>query len=210
MKKEILVLAAGLALSTGVAAQEQPGFYLGASLGMTETDAGPFIRDITDALTSAGFSNVRASAEESAVTYKALAGYQINRNLAVEVFYAGLGSYSGSAEAVLAGTNRGGDAKVEVSAMGIDLLGKVPFDRNVSGFAKIGVFQWESKTTAAAAGRTATSENDGTDVKVGLGIDYMATPNVRVRLEGEYYNMKYSTFEDLGVGVLTVGLLYQF
>jgi OOP family OmpA-OmpF porin len=210
MKKNALALALGLALSAGAAAQEGPGFYLGGSLGMTETDSGPFVRDISSALTGAGFSNVRAGAEENAASYKFLAGFDVNRNLAVEVFHAYLGSYSGTVEAVRAGVNHGGDAKTDVSGIGIDLLGKVRLDPAVTGFAKIGYFQWESKTIAAAAGRTATVENDGGDVKLGLGLDYHVDRHLRIRVEGEYYNLKYSTFEDLPFGVLSVGLLYRF
>ncbi len=86
MKKGMLGLCLAVALSPAlVNAQGINGLYLGASAGKTELDVSSFDLDIDP--------SISLETDYTDTGFKVFGGTQINRNLAVEVFYTDFGQY---------------------------------------------------------------------------------------------------------------------
>jgi hypothetical protein len=74
-------------------AAEDTGFYIGGSFGAARMDAGSSARDLANLLTAVGFASADVRFSEESSAFKVLAGYQVNRNFAVEAYFADLGKY---------------------------------------------------------------------------------------------------------------------
>jgi OOP family OmpA-OmpF porin len=197
----------GLLGSSLAQAQDDRGFYLGGSVGLTKLDSGNTAQDTANSIVALGFSSAQVTVDESSKGFKVFAGYQFNRHLAVEGFYSDLGSFDVSIATTGPATSIAGD--VSVKGFGADLVGIYPASETVSIFGKVGVFSWDSDTSlrgtgGAAAGQSASASESGSDAKFGLGADWKLGKNVRLRTEWEYYNF------DTAVSMLSIGLLYRF
>ena len=203
---KLLAAAFALLFASCAWSQEEVGFYAGASFGATRADAGDSARDLRNDLVAIGFSSAQASIDESSTGYKIFAGYQLNRNFALEGYYAHLGEYDLSASTTGPVVNASGE--VEVKGFGIDAVAILPFNSALSGLARIGLFRWDADMNIRAVGpggtATGSDSDDGTDLKLGIGIEWKLGPQLRLRGELEYY-----TFDD-AITMLSVGLLYRF
>lgn len=196
----------GIALSPNVVAQEDTGFYVGGNFGFTRADTGTLADELRNDLVASGFSSANVSIDESDTGFKLLAGYQINRNFAIEAYYANLGTY-----ALTVGTTGpavAGNGELEVTGVGVDVLGMIPFRRGFSGFARVGLFRWDSDFSFRATGPGGTAStsgsDDGTELKFGVGVQWALTPNIRLRGEVEHYN-----FEE-AITMLSAGIVFRF
>lgn len=195
-----------LAFCTPSLAQERAGLYVGGNFGFTRSDSGTFERDVRNDLLASGFSTADVSADESDTGFKLIVGYQVNPNVALEAYYANLGKYSFRVNTTGPTVTGGGD--FEITGFGLDVLAMLPFNRSVSGFARVGFFRWdvEGRVFATGPGGSASDslEDDGSDVKFGLGVQWALSPNLSIRGEFEYYN-----FDDK-LMMLSAGVLYRF
>jgi len=202
------LLAAALALlcASTTWAQDDIGFYIGANFGATRLDAGDSARDLRNDLVAIGFSSAQASIDESGTGYRIFAGYQLSRNFALEGYYAHLGEYDLSASTTGPVVNATGE--VEVKGFGVDAVAILPFNSVLSGLGRIGLFRWDADMSIRAVGpagtATGSDSDDGTDLKLGVGIEWKLGPRLRLRGELEYY-----AFDD-AITMLSVGLLYRF
>jgi OOP family OmpA-OmpF porin len=196
----------GIALSPNVFAQEDAGFYVGGNFGFTRADTGTIGDELRNDLVASGFSSANVSIDESDTGFKLLAGYQINRNFAIEGYYANLGTYTLSVGTT--GPAVSGNGELEVTGVGVDALGMIPFGRGFSGFGRVGLFRWDSDFSfrATGPGGTASSSDsdDGTELKFGVGVQWTLTPNIRLRGEVEHYNF------DEAITVLSAGIVFRF
>lgn len=201
-----LFFIASIAATTGVGAQEETGFYIGANFGFTSIDAGNTEQDVRNSLQGLGFSSINVAFDESSTGFKILGGYQINPNVAVEGYYANLGTYDLSVSTTGPVVSGGGELKL--TGVGIDVLGMIPFGGSLSGFGRVGVIRWESEFDFSATGPGGTSgssgSDDGTELKFGLGVQWRLSPRLRIRAEWEYYNFEES------LNMLSLGLAYRF
>src|SRR5690349_14499654 len=134
MKARCVVAALGLAFA-GCAVAQEKGPYIFGSFGVTHIDSGSTAQDTADELTAAGFGGARASFDENSTGFKLGGGYRINKNFAVEGYYADLGKYDLSASVTTpAAVSVSGDLKV--TAWGADAVGLLPFGRHTA-FAKV-------------------------------------------------------------------------
>ncbi|MDF2867727.1 MAG: ompA [Gammaproteobacteria bacterium] len=129
MDKKLLVVAtvAAVALSSGVFAAEKQGFYVGVQGGASRADDGSSLKDTTERYRAYGYEW-----KEGGFGWRALAGYQINRNFTVE------GGYSRFADNNYK-VNGGYNLTQKVAAW--DLVGKAILpvgDGNFDIYAKAG------------------------------------------------------------------------
>lgn len=196
----------GTALSCNTFAQQEAGFYIGANFGFTRADTGTAADELRNDLLAIGFSSATVSIDESDTGFKLLAGYQINRNIAVEAYYANLGTYKFTAATT--GPTVTGSGEIEVTGIGVDVIGIMPFGGALSGFARVGLFRGESEASFTATGPSGTASDsgsdDGTDFKLGVGIQWAIGRNLGLRGEIEYYN-----FEE-AITMLSVGAIFRF
>ena len=187
-------------------AAEEPGLYIGGNFGWTRIDAGTSVRDLENELLAAGFASANAELDEKSTAVKILGGYQINPNLAVEAYLANLGQYDLSLRTT--GPTVAGSGEVRLRGFGFDFVGLLPLTGSLSGLGRVGLFSWETKTRFSATDGATTSEDsgsdDGTELKVGIGLEWKVGPAIRLRGEIEYYNF------DERVTVLSFGLIYRF
>lgn len=195
------ITAAAFALPA--AAQMSIGnLYLGASLGQSKAK---------DACEGANIS-----CDDKDTAWRLFAGYQFNRNLAIEAGYADLGKSTASATEFVPGIGTiRADAKFEASAWDLAAVGILPLASQFSIYGKLGIYYGEVKAsgtgTAGALVVPVSAKDTTTDLTFAFGAGFDITRNFGLRAE-------YQKYKDMGgndtgksdVDVLSIGVLYRF
>jgi hypothetical protein len=161
------------------------GFYAGGGLGYNQVDLK------TEQLKISGGD----------LSYTLFAGYQFPQYsfLPFDTFFALEGGYMdlGTIDDQALG------AKFELDVHGFDLyaVGYLPVTRRIDLFGKAGVFLWDAKVKADGA---TVDDDDGTDLAVGVGIEYRTGKAYSARLTVESLDMLD------GAWVATLAGTYQF
>lgn len=175
-----ITAAAALALLSTTAVQAAD-FYAGVNLGASRWS----VADMP------GFT-----IDKSDTGYKLVLGSQFTPNIGAELGYVSLGTAKFSG---------GGTGEIKGSGWFADLVGTLPLTGNLSGFAKLGVFNGKAK----ASGAGGTASDSGTDVKYGLGLSYALSKSVDLR--GEWERYRFNLSGDKGdVDLLSVGVTVKF
>lgn len=96
---------------------------------------------------------------------KAFAGYNWRRDLGVEVAFVDLGDF--------------GPAKLQQNGLSVHVLGYLPLSSSIDLLGRIGLFDWEVRTSSAS--------DSGTDLSYGLGAELRVSKQVMLRAEWETY-----------------------
>lgn len=205
-----LALGGFIALAVPLAhAQDMtPHNYWGASIGTSRAksdDAG-----LATVLPS-GVSATGISRDNSDQSYKLFGGHQFNRNLALEGGYFNLGKTDFSANTAPAGT-LGGQRRVQ--GINLDLVGTLPVTERFAFLGRVGAQYARSKAsysgTGAASGVSTGDSNSGTNMKLGLGVQYAITPAVWVRGEIERYRVKALAGHGRNIDTATISVVFPF
>ncbi|MBA2777618.1 porin family protein [Billgrantia kenyensis] len=173
--------AASLLIASGAQAQthyepHERYAYLGLGTGFSSLEND---RDEVDNFIESGGRNF--SIDDDGNVWKGFAGYQFNRYLAVEAFYADLGRVR------LRGTD-GASADLESTAYGASVVGQLPVTDWFTPFAKIGAASWETEVRGNLGDTDLTlQDNDGFDPVYGLGAQFNINP-ILIRAEYERYD----------------------
>ena len=169
--KNKLIVAAALALSSGVAAAqsgEKTGWYAGLDLGYSRL--GISGSDIDGALANQSIAG-STSIDQSDKSYGVSGGYRFNRNFAAEAAWESLGSYSYNSPTATDTIN----GKLKANAVSLSALGIYPFTRNWSAYGKLGVARTSADLTAGSTTGASTVSNassSGTGWLLGGGLTY--------------------------------------
>jgi OOP family OmpA-OmpF porin len=177
--KKILLATALIAGMASQAAMADSAFYVGGSVGQTEIDY-------------AAFPGLTVT-DDSDTSWKLFAGYNFNKNVALEFAYQDLGDSTVDLSGV--------PVSVDGDAVSLAVLGKLPLGEKAEVFAKLGVARLDANVDAAGIGSVSDSESD---VLYGLGFNYNVTDTVDVRLEWERMD-----FEDQ-IDTVSLGVSYHF
>jgi OOP family OmpA-OmpF porin len=165
-----LILAAASAIASAPATAqyalgEEPGFYAGATLGVNGDDE---------------------------IAWRALLGYQANRNFAVEAGYHDLGKHN------IAGF------PLESTAVEVLGVGRLPLNEQAALYGKAGLYRSTSKGGGA-------NERQH-DITFGVGFEYALSNNVAARAEWQRYrSMGGGAIGQSGdLDFYGVGLCYRF
>ena len=173
-----IAVCAALASLPSYAQLANSGLYIGGNVGPTKyrgDDIGGFTTDRSD---KGG---------------KLYAGYEFTPNVALELGYADLGSYTSAI------------GSADGQGAFLDVVGKVPFTPQLSGIARLGAFNGKVDGTLAGFEDSATK----TTPKVGLGLQYDFTKNVALR--GEWERYRFEAFgEKSNVDLATIGVKFRF
>lgn len=181
MKKIAAVVLLSTVVATPVFAADE-GFYAGFNVGRTTSNV-----TVTGAATA-----------NKATVAGILAGYQYNKNLAIEVEYTGAGKF-----------NSPGNLTGKTDALSLSAVGIMPMSDAFSVYGKLGLAR--TTTTATAAAATGKSR---TGLTYGLGLQYNVTPAVGIRAGYDRYDS-----EITGAGVTggkfsnnkwSVGAVFKF
>lgn len=216
MKKFIAAALLSVAVAPAFAAPTaDSGYYLGVSAGSARAKSDVSAAQFDADLAGNGITS-QSTLDETDTGFKLFAGYQYNKNLAVEFGYVDLGKpieLNSVVTAPAAGTVK---ATIKNNGWNLDVVGIAPIDDAFSVFGKIGLYV--SKTTldvsgsgggAAAAYSASKTE---TSPKFGLGANYAFTKNVGARIEWERYNKlgDNNTTGEGDVDLWSFGVVFKF
>jgi OOP family OmpA-OmpF porin len=181
MKKIAAVLLSAVISAPAFAADE--GFYAGITLGNGKPNVAP---------------TAQALSKSSNFIYGGLAGYQYNKNLAVEAQFTGAGK----------ATDIAGNT-VKADALSLTAVGLLPLSDSFELLGKLGVAS--AKTTSSAGATNLGASRTG--LTYGLGAQYNVTQNLGIRLVWDRYavaTVNAGVKTNANANVMTVGAVYKF
>lgn len=175
-----------VALITGFSASAlatDTGFYGYLSAGQSQSDRKA---EADRALTGAGATAFTSSMDDTDTAWKIQAGYRFNKNLAIEGGYAQLGELAYRA-AITSPVAETGVVTLDIDGWNLDVVGRLPFNDSLTGFAKVGAFVYklDYQCTGTVYCGTASRSASGTRLHYGLGVDYVFSSNWFARAEYE-------------------------
>ena len=184
-------------LAAGQAWSQDRGVYVGGAFGRA---------DYADAC-----EGVTTTCDKTDKAWKLFGGYQLNRNLAAELAYTDFG------DVVARGTIGGAavDASLQSKAWELSGVGLLPVSREISLFAKLGVYYATTDSQASAAvpnfSSAGSRSDSNTDFTFGAGVRVFITRNLGIQAEWQRYN-------DVGgdstgtsdIDMLSAGILFRF
>lgn len=164
-----LFALAAAAFAAPAAAQyglgEDPGFYAGATLGINGDDE---------------------------TAWRLLAGYQVNRNFALELGYHELGKHN------IAGF------PLDSTAVEVLGVGRIPLNQQAAVYGKVGGYRSTSKGGGANERQV--------DVTFGVGFEYALSGNIAARGEWQRYRAMGGGVirQTSDLDVYSIGVIYRF
>lgn len=196
MKKTMAGLCVAATLASGVAQAAGEGWYILGAAGQTTSNNDKATLDA--ALTSVGAVGYASTLNKPTV-YKLQAGYQINRNFAVEGGYIGSGKETYTAS----GGNLAGPvvASGKVNGWNLNAVGILPVANQFGVLGKLGVAGLRFAANVTGPGGVASASVSKTDITYGIGAKYDFTDNIYVRLDLDSYKIgARNTIWMLGLG----------
>ena len=203
------VVASGLMAGPILAADQ--GGYIGVSIGQSKVDLDKSEIDASLAALGLGGST---SVDDKGDSFKIFGGYQLNRNLALELGYVNFGKFTSNTTITSGGS---GTLNGEWKAWAVDfsVLGILPLGESGSLFGRLGASAWnlDVDLTASGPGGVATGSDSASGVSgvLGLGGAYKFTPNFAVRAEYErHFSVGNDDTGKSDIDLITVGMVYHF
>ena len=209
--KNKMLLSLTLLTITTVASAQQSSLYGGVSVGQSNFKADASA--IETGLSSTGsISGISGAIDSKNTGFKLRLGYQLSDYVAVEGGYIDFGKakYSGSYTLPGAGSVSG---RTEAGGVNVDVLGKLPINREFAVFGKAGILLARTETNASSADGSASVSSHATTLRPGLGggVDYALSSNVGLRTEWErYFKVGNNDTGKGDVDLLSVGLNYRY
>lgn len=190
LKRTIASIVTAAAMSSAVfgAGAADTGFYGGLGLGRSDSEAN------AGAITGAKDNKDNA--------WKAFAGYQINRNFAVEGGYADLGRASVIGPA--------GAASFDSQAWQASVVGSLPLNQQFAVTGKVGVARTSTDVVGNVGATPVVASDHNTDATYGLGLRYDFDKALGVRGEWERFRTSGSDFGKSNVDVFSINGIYRF
>lgn len=185
-------------------AADQGWYVLGGAGRSTGGDNGQ--TSVDNALSSAGATGFSSNLD-SPTLYKLEAGFQLDRNWALEGGY--LGSNNSNYSAV--GGNLSGNATSSASLSGWNLtgVGTLPLGNGFSLLGKLGVANMQESANISGGGFATSTSGSKTDLTYGIGAKYDFGNGVFIRGDLDSYNIGNSNASSRStVGMIDIG--YKF
>lgn len=130
-------------------------------------------------------------------------GYQFTENFGAEVFYTGVGKFTGN-------ITGGGTVSGKTDAYGIAAVGTIPLSDAFAIFGRLGLAS--AKTTGKTSGGLSISATRNT-ATLGIGGQYNFNKNIGVRLAWDRYGASVNTgtgTNNFNDSVVSLGAIYNF
>ncbi|MDD4943434.1 MAG: outer membrane beta-barrel protein [Rhodoferax sp.] len=207
-KLSLLTLAL-MAAPWAMAQAATPGWYMGANIGQSQATIDE--ARITSGLLSNGLVAGPINPTDRDRSFRLLGGYQFNRNFAVEGGYFDLGQFGFTTPTTPLGTLNG---SIRLKGVNLDALGILPITDKFSAFGRLGLTHTQASDTFVGTGAVnvlnPNPSTRGTNLKVGLGLQYALTDALSLRTEIERYRIDDAVGNKGDVDVVSVGLVYRF
>jgi OOP family OmpA-OmpF porin len=185
-------------------AEEHGSAYIGGNFGLTSIDAGSTLQKLVNDVVALGYSSASASMDQKSTGYKIYLGRRLNPNIAIEGFWAKLGTYNYTL--FTTGPILSGSGDVQLTAIGADILFMFSPHRSQSGYFRMGFYQADAKSSFSVTGGPSASASDtSSNLKFGLGNEVAISDSTNFRFDWEYYNDS-----DVPINILSVGLNSHF
>jgi OOP family OmpA-OmpF porin len=132
--------------------------------------------------------------DDQATAWKIFAGYQVNRNFAIEATYLQTDDFTVSGNFLGIPVT----ANVDATAFGLAAVGMLPVASNFTIFGKLGVIKTEAEGSASAGPFTEVGSGDETGLHFGFGAMFNVTPQFAIRAEWEKVDK--GEFDVLSIG----------
>ena len=180
------------------------GFYMGALFGQSSIDTG-----VT--------TLVGTTLEEEDTAYSFFIGSEVAENVSVEAFYSNFGEASMSGQIgdtfSLDGTAYvwNADSTIKLSGKSMGIAAKLGFDitDKFKGFVKGGWHFWDTDLSLAVGTAAASTTDDGSDLLLGLGIEYDLNEKVAFVVGYDRYTFDGNDI-DVDVDFLHAGIKVRF
>lgn len=171
MKKIFIAMIASAAALSGVSMAHAEGAYIGA--GVT---AGRYKFDVPNTTSGSDNSGYKAAG-------KLFAGYEFDKNWALEGGYADFGSRDDHF------VQNGANGSIESKTHGYYLAGKasMPINEQVGVFGKLGVARNHDSITGTGAAAGVTGSDNKTGLYASVGAQYAINKNVALTAEVEHF-----------------------
>jgi OOP family OmpA-OmpF porin len=185
-------LVAAAAVISPLAAAQDSGWYIGASVGQST------FKDSCSGLPGG------VSCDDSDTAFGVFGGYQFNKYFGGELGYTDLGKTQAS--------GLGASADIKAKAFELLAVGTFPITEQFSIYGKLGFFRWDVDASASGPGGGVSQSESGTDLTYALGVQYNFTKKFGVRAQYQQYKDAgdAATTGEGDINVISVGIVYKF
>ena len=204
-------LLLGLALAPMMAHAE---WYGGVNFGQTTAKNSTFCSDLASVLDPGYTCGV-----DEKNGWRVYGGNQFMDNLAVELGYVDLGTFTTKVNGSASGTPVTSNTDFKAKGYNLALVGIYPVTKELSVIGRVGVFRWTAKVSGTASSGGVTVSNDAKATKagnnpnnIGIGVNYNLTKSIGLRAEWErFIDVGEKDKTDItNVDLLSLGLVYTF
>ncbi|HSA88317.1 MAG TPA: outer membrane beta-barrel protein [Burkholderiales bacterium] len=192
------MIGGAMAASSPAALAQAPGdmgWYVGAAIGQTEVNL-----DCTGT----------TACDDKDSSWKIFAGYQFNRNFAVEFGYTDLGEATASTPPI--GIIPPASVAIESTVWELVAVGILPLADRFSAYGKLGLYRADTDVAVNFVGLGSVTDSDSnTDLTFGIGVRFDITPHLGVRLEWQRYSgVAAADFDEGDVDAMSLGVAWRF
>lgn len=205
-----LWLAVLAAIASQSAVADDAGWYAGANVGQSRAKIDdPRIRT---QLLQSGLTTTSIVDDNRDTGYKLFAGYQINKNFAIEGGYFNLGRFGYVATTVPAGTLSG---NIKLQGLNLDGVATLPVTDQFSVLGRLGLNYAQARDNFNRTGAVLpllnpNPSNNQINYKLGVGLQYAFTGALAMRLEAERYRINDGIGNKGDIDLVSLGLVYHF
>lgn len=135
---------------------------------------------------------------DNSIGWKGYVGYQFNNYLAIEAAWMDAGTFEEAPGYY--------NANIDLDGYSASIVGLWPINDELSTFVKAGMYFWSLEGEVDYGYQKISGSDEGSDLLLGLGIQYFVSDNIGIRAEWEYIN----DVSDSSVSFISAGVLYQF
>jgi OmpA-OmpF porin, OOP family len=170
------------------------GWYVGTGVG--------------EANASDDFSGVELRAEDNKPAGTLFGGYELTRNIAIEIGIANAGEFKAK------GTAGGQPAthRLEISGVQAGVIGLWPVSDRIALLGRIGAYRWDADSESLRNGVLRTGSASGTTGTVGFGVTYDFARAWRLRGEAQTFG-KVGDEDETGrtsLHMVTASIIWRF
>lgn len=188
------------------------GWYLGADAGVARLHVEQGALD--SRVAAAGVSGIASTLDRDSFAVRVHAGYEINRNMAIEVGYVNLGEATYTVTSTVPASGRG---EASAKASGAEVVARliIPVTARVSPYLFAGgaYMQVRGSASGSVPGVAIVATRTISDVVpvAGVGVEARLAPSVSARLQwARYFDLGDSTIGRADVSMVSAGLSARF
>jgi len=181
--------------------------YFGVSLGQSKFKSDPGACSDWSGILDPGYS---CGGDDKDSAWKAYAGYEFNRYIAVEVGFAKLGEQSETASGTVSLLPESVRRERKVWAVTGALVGSMAITEAFGVNARLGLAYWNEEISTRASDVAGSQTTGGVGPAYGIGLVYGFNRSTAIRIERERFPDVGDKAHASDVDLVTVGVVYRY